>query len=198
MQSTITASITRSVEPQRPSFEAEFIQGSAIHPSLYAATVQVAGDLESDDAGEATTPIHDALNWRYVRFGLQVNASLLAALLLNEDGSCWQAKLSVPKQDRKTGKVRKYETPVGNGARAFLPSVPSDIRQLIAERHHVELPTEGAFWDFIAAHPSIPIVLTEGGKKSLAVLSQGDVAIALYGINAGVNKAPADPARTYP
>lgn len=177
-----------AIQPQPQAFETEFIQGSAIHPSLYAATVQVVGDLESDTTGEAETPIHNALNWRYVRFGLKVNATLLAALLLNEDGSCWQAKLSQPKHDRKNGKIRKYETPVGNGSRAFLPIVPPDIRELIEQCYEVEIPTDGSFWNLIEAHPEIPIVLTEGGKKSLAALSQGYVAIALYGINAGVSK----------
>jgi hypothetical protein len=169
-------------------FESEFVQASAIHPQLYAATVQIASDLESDVSGEASTPIHDALNWRYIRFGLSVNTALLAALLLNEDGSCWQAKLDQPKFDSKKGKVRKYEAPVGNGSRAFLPTIPPLIRQLIEQHYQVQIPSGQSFWDFIESHPEIPIVLTEGGKKSLAALSQGYVAIALYGIHAGVSK----------
>jgi hypothetical protein len=169
-------------------FCTEFTQGSGIAPALYAAAIKLAGDLESDSVGEISTPIHEALNWRYTRFGLRANQSLQAALLLNEDGACWQAKLASPKLDPKTGKSRKYETPIGNGSRAFLPPVPPVIRQQIEQRYEVQFPADGAFWDFIAAHPEIPIVLTEGGKKSLAALSQGYVTIALYGINAGVSK----------
>jgi Domain of unknown function (DUF3854) len=169
-------------------FCTEFTQGSGIAPALYAAAIKLAGDLESDAVGEISTPIHEALNWRYSRFGLRANQSLRAALLLNEDGACWQAKLASPKLDQKTGKSRKYETPIGNGSRAFLPPIPPVIRQQIEQRYEVMFPADGAFWDFIAAHPEIPIVLTEGGKKSLAALSQGDVTIALYGINAGVSK----------
>jgi hypothetical protein len=169
-------------------FYTEFTQGSGIAPALYAAAIKLAGDLESDSGGEISTPIHEALNWRYSRFGIRANQSLRAALLLNEDGTCWQAKLASPKLDQKTGKSRKYETPVGNGSRAFLPPIPPVIRQQIEQRYEVKFPTYGAFWDFIAAHPEIPIVLTEGGKKSLAALSQGYVTIALYGINAGVSK----------
>jgi hypothetical protein len=89
-------------------FQTEFVQGSGIHPDLYALSVSVVSDLEPDSAGDAQTPIHDALNWRYTRFGLQIQQSIQAALLLNEDGSCWQAKLSNPKQDPKSGKLRKY------------------------------------------------------------------------------------------
>jgi hypothetical protein len=176
------------VQPLPNNFETEFVQDSAIHPQLYATTVQIVSDLESGVSGEASTPIHDALNWRYIRFGLMVNTSLLAALFLNEDGSCWQARLDKPKLDTQKGKVRKYETPVGNGSRAFLPALPPTIRQLIAQRYGVEAPSGSSFWDFVSAHPEIPIVLTEGGKKSLAALSQGYVTIALYGINAGVSK----------
>jgi hypothetical protein len=176
------------VQPLPHNFETEFIQESAIHPQLYASTIEIVGDLESDISGEASTPIHDALNWRYIRFGLMVNTSLLAALFLNEDGSCWQAKLDKPKLDTQKGKVRKYETPVGNGSRAFLPAVPPTIRQLIAQHSQVQIPSGQSFWDFIESHPEIQIVLTEGGKKSLAALSQGYVALSLYGINAGVSK----------
>jgi hypothetical protein len=173
---------------QPHDFCTEFTQGSGIAPALYAAAIRLAGDLESDAVGEISTPIHEALNWRYSRFGLRANQSLRAALLLNEDGACWQAKLASPKLDRKTGKARKYETPIGNGSRAFLPPIPPVIRQQIEQRYEVMFPADGAFWDFIAAHPEIPIVLTEGGKKSLAALSQGYVTIALYGVNAGVSK----------
>jgi Domain of unknown function (DUF3854) len=178
-----------TVEKTQPHhFETEFIHGSGIAPALYAATLRVVGDLETDAQGNAETPIHEALNWQYTRFGQSANVSLLAALLLNEDGSCWQAKLAKPKPDKKTGKVRKYETPVGQGSRAFLPPVPPVIRQQTAQRYDVAFPTDGSFWDFIEAHPEIPIVLTEGGKKSLAALSQSYVTIALYGINSGVSK----------
>jgi hypothetical protein len=182
------ATLAMVVKPPIHTFETEFIHGSGINPNLYASAVRVVGDLESPIPGEAETPIHEALNWHYRRFGLLANQSLLAALLLNEDGSCWQAKLSTPKLDKQSGKFRKYETPVGNGSRAFLPPIPPVIRQQIEQRYKVKFPVDGAFWDFIAAHSEIPIILTEGGKKSLAALSQGYVTIALYGINAGVSK----------
>jgi Domain of unknown function (DUF3854) len=177
-----------TIEAQPHDFETEFLLGSAIAPTLYASAIRVVGDLESDSSGETEAPIHDALNWRYTRFGPKANQSRRAALLLNEDGSCWQAKLATPKLDQKSGKARKYETPIGNGSRAFLPPVPPVIRQQIEQRFEVVFPSDGSFWDFIAAHPEIPIVLTEGGKKSLAGLSQGYVTIALYGINSGVSK----------
>jgi Domain of unknown function (DUF3854) len=181
------ATLAMVVKPPIHTFETEFIHGSGINPELYASAVRVVGDLESPIPGEAETPIHEALNWHYRRFGLLANQSLLAALLLNEDGTCWQAKLSTPKLDKQSGKRRKYETPVGNGSRAFLPAIPGQLWETIAQRHRVSHEA-GSFWDWVADRSEIPIVLTEGGKKSLAALSQGYVTIALYGINAGVSK----------
>ncbi|MBD3886221.1 DUF3854 domain-containing protein [Phormidium tenue FACHB-886] len=180
---------------QAPSFarfnsqiEHEFIQGSAIAPTLFQTTVRLCQDIETTATGDIETPIHDALNWNYTRFGHRAQQTLYAALLLNEDGSCWQAKLSQPLTDPSKGKPRKYETPKGNGSRAFLPSIPSPIRQQIAARYGIPVPLTGSFWDWLAAHPEIPIVLTEGGKKALALLSLGYVAIALYGVNGGYRK----------
>jgi Domain of unknown function (DUF3854) len=182
------ATLTMVGKPPIYTFESEFIHGSGINPELYSSAVRVVGDLESSTPGEAETPIHEALNWHYRRFGLLANQSLLAALLLNEDGSCWQAKLSTPKRDKQSGKRRKYETPVGNGSRAFLPAIPGQLWETIAQQYEVGCNETSFFWDWIADRPEIPIVLTEGGKKSLAALSQGYVTIALYGINAGVSK----------
>jgi Domain of unknown function (DUF3854) len=167
----------------------EFCCGSAIDPVLFAATVKVCSDFELDTTGEPTTPIHDALGWRYSRFGLQAHQTLYGALLTNEDGSTWQAKLSHPRTDAR-GKTVKYETPKGNGSRAFLPQIPTVIRQKIADRYDVAVPRTGSFWEWLQDTPQIPIVLTEGGKKALALLSQGYVAIALYGVNGGYSKNP--------
>jgi hypothetical protein len=74
---------------------------------------------------------------------------------------------------------------VGNGARAYLPPVPPAIRQRISERYGIDVPLEGSFWDWFAQHPEIPFIVTEGGKKGLAGLSQGFVTLALYGCHGG-------------
>lgn len=167
--------------------EQEFLQGSAIAPTIYRATTSIVSDIEADLGGDVAYPIHDALNWHVTRFGRQTRKIFYAVLLLNEDGTCWQAKLSTPRQDKRKGTPQKYETPVGNGSKPFLPTVPAEIRQRIAQRYGVSIPQGGSFWEWYAAHPdcSIPLILTEGGKKALSLLSQGYVAIALYGVNGG-------------
>lgn len=185
---TIKSNLVNILYPSKTSFssviENEFCKGSAIAPTLYHATVSICADLEYGLGREPITPIHDALNWRYTRFGNQAKQTVYAALLLNETGDCWQAKLSHPRADAK-GKTIKYETPVGNGARLFLPVVPPDIRQRIADRYHVTVPLDGSFWNWVAQRPDIPRIWTEGGKKALSLLSQGYVSMALLGVNGG-------------
>ena len=195
--------------------EQEFITGSAISPGLFAAATAIHSDLEIDEAGDPITPIHDALNWTYTRFSRQAKAPLEAIILLNEDETPWQAKLSQFRIDRAKTRKRfrqalgfsakavddtfkdltvhlpelvehqKYETPKGNGSKPYLPPVPADIRREIGANYGAEIPLEGSFWDWLAADPRMPIVITEGGKKGLCLLSHGSVAIALYGVNGG-------------
>ncbi|HEY9880240.1 MAG TPA: DUF3854 domain-containing protein, partial [Leptolyngbyaceae cyanobacterium] len=169
--------------------ERECLEGSAIDPTLHAVAVAIHSDLEIGSDGEPITPIHDALNWTYTRFGQQARATLHAALFLNEDGSCWQAKLSRPRQDGS--KTVKYESPAGSGSKPYLPPVPSEIRKRIAARYGVNVPLEGSFWAWLVEHPEVPIIFTEGAKKALSLLSQGYVAIALYGVNGGYRSTDA-------
>jgi hypothetical protein len=194
--------------------EHEFVEGSAIDPILFAATVEIVPDLITLPGGEVEAPIHAALNWNYTRFTQQAKRDeLWAALLLNEDGSTWQAKLSQPRVDRQktlralqqrfghpvlkshfwellrqypdTAIYQKYETAIGNGSKAYLPHVPPAIRHRIVERYGIAVPMSGSFWKWLTDHPEVPILLTEGGKKALSLLSLGYVAIALYGVNGG-------------
>lgn len=168
---------------------AEFVEGSAIAPDVYDLATRLLGDAGGDWGHEATYPIHEALNWSgVVRFGRTARQNLAAIALENGDGTVWQLKLSTPRRDRMGGKVYKYETPKGNGARGFFPAVPLRIWGAIAARAGLPVP-EGVeptdFWPWVVAHPQVEVVLTEGGKKALALLSQGRCAIALYGVHGG-------------
>lgn len=177
-----------ALEDFRARIFQEFVQKSAIDPGLFEAAVQIHRDIEILPAGDVETPIHEALNWHYPRFGKQATPSLYAAILYNEDGTCWQAKLSDPIVDQAKQKVRKYETPKGGGSRAFLPALPPEIRKRIGDRYKTNIPMEGSFWEWLRQNPCIPIIFTEGGKKALSLLSLGYVAIALYGVNGGYRK----------
>ncbi len=220
----------------------ECCQGSAITPALTQAALTLVSDIELLPGGEVSYPIHEALGWQRSRFPHQAHTTQYAALFRNEDGSTWQAKLARPLLDKKKGKSRKYETPVGQGARAFLPSVTLEIWVRVARRFGVTpaLPTwvqsavtrgqstlksrpggfsphpvgkaqrtdplvsqadpalttdpssplsdpieTHSFWEWVQQIPRIDLVLTEGGKKALSLLTQGHVAIALYGVDGG-------------
>jgi hypothetical protein len=214
--------------------EQEFVEGSAIAPSLYKVAIHIVSDTEMTAGGEARYPIDEAFNWQPTRFGQQSRAIQYAALLTHENGWVWQGKLWQPRIDKdKTKKnlkqtlnrtiadfefwsllksrpemaiYQKYETPVGKAGSStgsqrsaiYLPPIPLAIRRKIARRYGILdpafAPNRSArkrgirmvpFWDWIAAHPEIPIIWTEGGKKALCLLSQGEVAIALYGVNGG-------------
>lgn len=184
---SLPTSPTRQLEFTQ-KIQQEFVEGSAIAPALYRTATRVVSDTEVLPGGDVAYPIHEALNWNVTRFGYQARTNLYAILLINEDGFCWQAKLSHPRQDTKKGKIQKYETPVGNGSRAYLPAIPPQIRQLISRRYGVDVPLFGSFWGWLEAHPEIPMVPTEGGKKALALLSQGFVPLAFYGANGGYQK----------
>lgn len=178
-----------SLSEFKAAISKEFLEGSAIDPDLFAAAIKFAAEIDTGYGGEPILPIHEALGWQHSgkkRFG---QPTLYAAFFENEDGSVWQAKLSQQTWDVKKGKFCKpYKAPKGNGARAYLPPLPVKIRQAIGQRNKVDVPLDGSFWDWLEAHPGIPILLIEGGKKLLAVVSLGYVSIGLYGCDAGVIK----------
>ncbi|MFM7424281.1 MAG: DUF3854 domain-containing protein, partial [Elainella sp.] len=169
------------------SFEHEFTAGSGIARSLYEANIELVADTTVLPGGEVSYPIHEALNWRVTRFGHRARETQQAAIIRNEDGSCFQVKLGSPREDRTKGKSIKYETPVGASGAVFLPAVPEDIRELISARYGVVVPKSGSFWQWLV-ESEIPIIWTEGAKKALSLLSQGYVAIALYGVNSGYRR----------
>jgi|GEM_PF-1956821 len=169
----------------------ECVEGSAIDPRLFEGTTRVISDQEFDSAGDGCEAIAEVLNWnvKTTQKGFSGRETNHALVFENEDGSDWQAKLAAPLVG-DDGKPRKYETPKkkneSDKARAYLPKVNREIRRAIAKRYKCEVPPCGeSFWSWVEAHPEIPILLTEGGKKSLCLLSLGFVAIAVYGVNSG-------------
>ncbi|NJL55784.1 hypothetical protein HC928_11760 [bacterium] len=94
--SNLTLVPQETLEPFTTRIEQEFIDGSGIAPSLFRAAIEIVPDQITLPGGEVETPIHDALNWRVVRFGYQVKETLYAAIFRNEDGSPWQANSTKP------------------------------------------------------------------------------------------------------
>ena len=167
----------------------EFIEQSAIAPDLFDTAIGfIDGELDIDPiTGEVIgTPIHDLLDWKFTRFGHQAR-NLSLATFINEDGSLWQAKVFGLKSGGRSG---RYFAPKGNGNQPYLPPVPQRIREKIARKYKLVPPGPGqSFWSWVLSHPQIPITVTEGGKKALAAISKGIVAIALYGCSCGDSEA---------
>ena len=284
----------------------EFIEGSGIDTDLFEAAISI---IEDTGYWEPNELLGQNVSRQWQTRKPQSYGAL--AVLSNEDSSLWQAKPQNPRIDKK-GKPQRYETPVGNGSRAFLPAVTVRIWSGIASKHNLEdklpswvkravadgnsskksstdLPRIGgeillpereprlkptgfisldtklnpsllkpcsrainstqpdgqkwstetiladscplpcnptgqeiletrsnieagissatdtlfgsspikngsnhagcyqgkSFWTWVERHPEIQIIITEGGKKSLSLLSQGYVAIALYGVDGG-------------
>ena len=157
----------------------EFIDGSGIAPDLFEATIDFIEDTGYWEPNELLGQ-NVSRQWQTRK----PHSYRTLAVLRHEDSSPWQAKPQNLRLDGR-GKVVKYESIVGSGLRAFLPAIPRSIRRKISQRYGVNVPEFGSFWDWVTDYPEIPIILTEGGKKSLALLSQGYVAIALYGVDGG-------------
>jgi len=107
-------------------------------------------------------------------------------------------RISSHKRDRRTGlvvpttpKPIKYESEPGHprGGGLLAPVVPLQQWELIAHRAGLPEPDAAAqaagFWPWLIAHPTVPVLLTEGLKKSLCAISAGYAAIAVPGITMG-------------
>ena len=150
--SSVIAPIKKTFEPR---IEQEFIHDSAIAPDLFRAAIEIVSDTEVLPGGDVCYPIHEALNWQLTRFGHQARTTQQAAILRNEDSSCWQLKLEQPRTEK--GKLVKYDTPVGNGSRAFLPTINRETRRAIALYYGCEVPPpDESFWSWLEQHPEIP------------------------------------------
>lgn len=84
------------------------------------------------------------------------------------------------------GKEVKYETPKGVDQQVFLPHIPDEIAEKIYRRNAIN-PTreerDKGIWS-VADRYNLPIVLTEGLKKTWASLSQGHLTVGLPGVTA--------------
>lgn len=109
--------------------------------------------------------------------------------VLTGEDSQWGCFKSDEKHTDDEGKTVKYEHPPKVATEIFALKIPHRLWELIARRYDVALPEKyqdlphGAFWQWIINHPQIPVIITEGCKKSAAVLSCGYVCIAVPGIN---------------
>jgi hypothetical protein len=170
------------VEPAMDNFRAlitrSFIEGSAIPEALFRQLAEFVRDTEATIGGDVEYPIAEALNWKVPGRGQywqprRARENLEAFLFRNADGTIWQAILSSPEiKDGVQKRPYKYLAPMGGGNRLYFPPVLD--------------------WQNVKDCVDTPIILTEGGKKTLAAVGQGYVAIGGYGChclagNDGIN-----------
>ena len=186
---------------------------SAIHPDLIALNAESIKDREvyerllSDKlaklgSGQFVTQSMKQVMMRYEQVaegGWWGNAGIDAQSLVDKepgqksDYTLWGCfKPDHPRVDKQkseergTIKYRKYENPAASKRVPFLPDVSSRLAEKIYQKHGIN-PTaeerESGFWYVVKQYPQIPITITEGFKKTLSSISQGEVTIGLTGVN---------------
>jgi Domain of unknown function (DUF3854) len=180
--------------------ERECIEGSAINPALVKLNVQFI-----EDTGR--WEINDRLGQSIVRFPegnletgewnrFKNHKYLAAAFFISENGEIFNAKVANPKENYEkkfkgfgeqpkweaTGKMRRYEAVKDGGNRILWPALDRDTRNLINLMYGCNMPLNGDVWPWILRHPEIPVGITEGAKKALALCSKGFLCVAVLGI----------------
>ena len=79
-------------------------------------------------------------------------------------------------------KTLKYENPLKAPGNPILPTIPEEFIQRIESRWGVTLRRDIPLWQAVKETPELPIAVTEGVKKALALVDQGIPAIAVRGV----------------
>ena len=112
-----------------------------------------------------------------------------------------QLKPTRPNWDGSKQRHRKYLAPFDEPTRLFLPAIPPSVARSIIERYNSTAPKDkrieekliagleiemlwepDAFWQFFLKHPDLPLVVTEGAKKTGAICCAGFAAVGLPGV----------------
>lgn len=183
----------------------EFCELSGISKEVFDLNIRIVPDIEVDPITKEviSTPIADDLGFDYTRFGRSHKENTTAAEFLQEKREVWQVKIfgenskefvsdfrsqdGTPKisHQQRTG---RYLAPKGIGDVPYLPFIPRETINAIAAQYGLLPPdNDELFWQWFKNHKEIPLIVTEGAKKALAAISQGHIALSLFGCNCGVN-----------
>ena len=197
---------------QRSRHLAEWIGGSAVDPALAAVNLQTirGADVLDGLAGDRLA----ALGGHAQQYATAPVRRLLGPLEpIAETGGWWCSGLDpladwgpmawgcfkpdVPRWDHGRNRARKYEAPLGVPTRSIWLRVPAAVAQTVADRWGFPLPSAvsadstgaaGSFWQWVAAEPRLPVVVTEGAKKAAALLTVGVPAVGLPGVDNGAKR----------
>jgi predicted P-loop ATPase len=167
---------------------------SGIHPELQPDNFQ--SETSSDYGDHELTGLKARLGWTSLSEEVKSRWSqdIIAYWFENENSTDWQSILNIPEKDSK--RLYRYIAPKNIGDSVFFPRIPYTIRKLISQRFNIpiggdpaeSIPLESSFWTWWSefGYALMPLVITEGGKKALSLLSIGIPAISLYGCSCGV------------
>jgi len=163
----------------------EDFRHSAIPDRLTTANVQI---LTGDAAIQVILEDRIAQSQKvtsYVTSGVQrlleVYEPLRDGLWCTRDGIPYAKPIHPRPDPHKLGKTIKYETPPGAVAEPVMPIVDEETAALIYDRYNVTpLPGQN-FWTVVEEY-GLPVAITEGLKKALALIAHGIPAIAVRGI----------------
>jgi hypothetical protein len=197
--------VTSSPDGLKPEHLREWLD-SAVAPELIAANVV---SLAGSDVLEALAGDRlEALGGHSQQYATGTVARLLRPLdPIAAAGGWWcsgldpladwapmawgQFKAAQPRWNHERNRPIKYEAPIGQPTRSAWLRVPVQVARRVADRWGMTLPAAvaadssgeaGAFWQWVATEPRLPVLITEGAKKAGALLTAGIPAVALPGI----------------
>jgi dephospho-CoA kinase len=195
-------------EPRQNVFSIKERDGSAISPSLWSLNTRYfRGDsaikrfLASVDTAGFTGRSQIDAQWRSLRKRGQIQAIEAGALFflgidpVGDRELDWvRCKPVAPRHSyNDPNKLVKYETPPQQPLRVSFFRVDVATWQAIADRYYIPMPADvtvrnGAalgFWQWVQEHPEVELIVTEGEKKALSLLSAGFAAVSVPGVNCG-------------
>lgn len=173
-------------ESSLTKYNAEF-RASAIADEVIQCAIGIFPELEYNNYNtEAlSSPLCDVLGWKFTRFGNSAR-NRVGMGFFDANGTIWQVKVFGTDPDGK--RSGKYFAPKGKGDIVYYPPLPRFNVELIAAKHGIKPPlTTEDFWDWVLKHKKIRIVITEGGKKALCLVSASIVAVSFFGCSCGVD-----------
>lgn len=129
--------------------------------------------------------------YRHLEQGGWYCSGLDAITLEDSQWGCFK-----PDQPRlsQEGKLIKYEHPPKTSTEAFCLKITRHQWRQIAQKAGLECPDlehipnqeiAQSFWQWVKNNPAVPIIITEGAKKTASLLSYGYAALGLPGIYSG-------------
>lgn len=187
------------------------LKGSGIALDVALLNVEVLPDVEVDPITKEaiSTPIADHLGFdpfskssstRYTRFTQngKTKENAIGLFFKQESGDYHQSKII---GDFGNGRTGKYLAPKGIGDVPYTPSVPNRIAvkvipqlaglylySLLNKDYKFLLYLASLkinFWESVKQDKTIPVVLTEGDKKTLKGNTEGYPTVGLFGVSCG-------------